>query len=118
LAGALKSAGWSVLTTSDRRDRFSRLLDFLLTVWRQRHRYGVAQVDVYSGLAFVWAELVCWVLRLAGRPYVLTLHGGNLPVFAQRSGKRVRRLLRSASVVTTPSAYLLEQMRQYREELV
>jgi glycosyltransferase involved in cell wall biosynthesis len=118
LAVVLKSAGWSVLTTSSRPGRFARLLDFLLTVWRQRRRYGVAQVDVYSGLAFVWAELVCWALRMARRPYVLTLHGGNLPAFARRSDKRVRRLLRSSSAVTTPSTYLLEQMRQYRQDIV
>jgi glycosyltransferase involved in cell wall biosynthesis len=52
------------------------------------------------------------------KPYALTLRGGNLPVFAQGSGKRVQRLLQSASVVTTPSAYLFEQMRPYRQDLV
>lgn len=118
LAVALETAGWPVLTTSSRPSRFARLLDFLLTVWWQRHRYNVAQVDVYSGLAFVWAELVCWALRMTKKPYVLTLHGGNLPVFAQGSGKRVQRLLQSSSAVTTPSAYLFEQMRPYRQDLV
>jgi glycosyltransferase involved in cell wall biosynthesis len=48
----------------------------------------------------------------------LTLHGGNLPVFARSSDKRVRRLLQSASAVTTPSTYLLEQMRPYRQGVV
>ena len=118
LAIALKSAGWSVLTTSDRPNRVARLLDFLLTVWRQRHNYSVAQVDVYSGRAFVWAELVCWALRMAKKPYVLTLHGGNLPMFAQGSGKRVQRLLQCSSAVTTPSVYLFEQMCPYRQGLV
>ena len=84
LAVALETAGWSVLTTSSRPSRFARLLDFLLTVWWQRHRYNVAHVDVYSGLAFVWAELVCWALRMTKKPYVLTLRGGNLPAFARR----------------------------------
>ena len=86
LAVVLKSAGWSVLTASNRSNRVARLLDFLLTVWRQRHNYSVAQVDVYSGRAFVWAELVCRALRMAKKPYVLKLHGGNLPTFAQSSG--------------------------------
>jgi glycosyltransferase involved in cell wall biosynthesis len=118
LAVALKSAGWTVLTTSHRPGRFARLTDFLLTVWRQRHHYRVAQVDVYSGLAFVWAELVCCVLRMARRPYVLTLHGGNLPVFAITSSERVRRLLRCSIAVTAPSPYLLEQMREYRHDII
>ena len=118
LAAALKTAGWSVLTASSRRGRLARLLDFLLTVWRHRGRYHVAHIDVYSGPSFVWAELVCWALRMAKKPYVLTLRGGNLPAFAQHTGKRVRRLLQSSSVVTTPSAYLFEQMRPYGEGLV
>ena len=113
LAVALKTAGWSVHTTSAYPGRVARLLDFLMTVWRRRDRYDVAHVDVYSGLAFGWAEIVCWALRMARKPYVLTLRGGNLPAFARNTGKRVTRLLQSSPVVTTPSAYLFEQMRPY-----
>jgi glycosyltransferase involved in cell wall biosynthesis len=118
LAVALKSAGWSVITTSDKPGRITRLLDFLMTVWKQRNLYAVAQVDVYSGRAFVWAEIVSFALRMAKKPYVLTLHGGNLPAYARNKDNRVRRLLRSASAVTAPSAYLFEQMHQYREDII
>ncbi len=118
LALRLKAAGWLVIITSCRPGRLSRLLDFLLTVWRCRNQYHVAQVDVYSGPAFVWAELVCLALRIAKKPYVLTLRGGGLPAFAQRGGRRVSRLLQSSSIVTTPSAYLFEQMHPYSKELV
>ncbi len=118
LAVGLQAAGWSVITTSSRLSRVVRLADFLMTVWRERNRYEIALVDVYSGQAFLWAELVCLALRILRKPYVLTLHGGNLPVFAKRSGGRVKHLLQSASVVTTPSPYLLEQMNAYRSDLV
>lgn len=47
LAQGLMAAGWSVTTTSSRPGRFARLVDFLLTVWRYRNRYQVAQVDVF-----------------------------------------------------------------------
>lgn len=118
LAQELKAAGWSVTTASSQPGRFARLADFLLTVWRYRDRYQVAQVDVFSGPAFLWAELVCLALRIAKKPYVLTLHGGNLPAFAKRSGKRVPHLLQSASAVTAPSGYLLEQMCIYRQGIL
>ena len=117
LAVGLKAAGWKVITTSSRTGRVARLADFLLTVWRERSQYRVAQVDVYSGPSFLWAEWVCRALRMARKPYILTLHGGNLPAFSQRHGNRVRRLLQSAGAVTTPSAYLFEQMRVYRKDL-
>lgn len=118
LAERLDGAGWfRVLTTSARPGRVSRLLDMMFTVWRRQSEYGVAQVDVYSGPAFRWAELVCRILRKRGKKYILTLHGGNLPKFGEKHPERVKRLLGSAAVVTTPSHYLLEQMRGYRADL-
>src|SRR5437867_2359738 len=117
LAEQLASAGRVVFTTSTERRRLPRLVDMVRTVWRRRREYGLAQVDVYSGPAFVWAELVCEVLRLVNKPSILTLHGGNLPVFARRWPRRVGRLLRSAAAVTTPSRYLLHEMRPYRDDL-
>jgi len=117
LAARLPQAGCAVLTTSTKRAKVSRLTDMIGTAWRHRHRYAVAQVDVFSGNAFVWAEAVCAALRLARKPYILTLHGGSLPVFADRNPVRMRRLLRSAAVVTTPSRFLLERFAGDRPDL-
>ena len=113
LAAKLRTAGWPVLTTSDRPDRLGRVRDMVATIWRRRRDYAVAQVDVFSGAAFLNAEAACLTLRRAGKPYILTLHGGNLPAFAAGRPGRVGRLLRSAAVVTTPSGYLLERMRPF-----
>lgn len=118
LAAHLVDAGWTVHTTSSEPGRAARLADMLGTAWRRRADYDVAQVDVYSGTAFIWAEAVAAMLRAVGRPFVLTLHGGNLPAFARRWPGRVRRLLRRAAAVTTPSRYLLEALRPYREDLL
>ncbi|MBE0542922.1 MAG: glycosyltransferase family 4 protein [Verrucomicrobia bacterium] len=118
LAARLSSAGWPVLTTSEKPARISRLTDMLMTVWRRRGEYVVAQVDVYSGPSFVWAECVCWLLGRLGKPFILTLHGGNLPTFARRWPGRVRGLLISARAVTTPSHYLQEALRAYRDDLL
>jgi glycosyltransferase involved in cell wall biosynthesis len=117
LADRLRGAGWSVLTTSRQRGRVARLADMLSTVWRRRSEFDVANVDVYSGPAFFWAEAVAWALRRLGKPYALTLHGGALPEFAARWPGRVRRLLQSAAAVTAPSAFLLDSLRPYRADL-
>src|SRR5262249_5639031 len=55
-------------------------------------------------------EAVAWTFRRLKKPYVLTLHGGNLPDFSQRYPGRVRRLLASATAVTAPSGYLRQKM--------
>jgi len=118
LAAQLAAAGWQVVTTSPYPQRLRRLADMLATIWRERRRYAGAQVDVYSGPSFVWAETACWLLGRLGRPYVLTLHGGALPKFAARWPRRVGRLLASAAAVTTPSGYLAAAMARYRADLV
>jgi glycosyltransferase involved in cell wall biosynthesis len=114
LAVHLATMGWSVLRTSREPRKLHRLVDMVATAWHRRRDYDVAHVSVYSGAAFLWAEAVCETLRLARKPYVLTLHGGNLPDFALRWPRRVSRLLRHASAVTAPSRYLLDQLRAHQ----
>jgi glycosyltransferase involved in cell wall biosynthesis len=118
LAARLSAAGWKVIAASEKPGRLARLTDMCLTVWRRRVEYEVANVEVFSGMAFRWAQVVCFLLRRLNKPYILTLHGGNLPNFARRRAGRTRRLLNSARFVTTPSRYLLEQMSAYRPDLV
>ncbi len=117
LAQQLRAAGWTVQTTSDQPGRLARVSDMLHTVWQQRRAYDLAHVEVYSGPAFRWAEAVCGLLRRLHKPFVLTLHGGNLPDFARQHPARVRKLLQSAAAVTTPSRYLREQLQPYRADL-
>ena len=107
----------AILITSRKRSRLLRLLDMIKTAWCRRHDYTIAQVDVFSGYSFLWAEAVCQIFSWLGKPYILTLHGGNLPMFAKKWPGRVRRLLCSAAVVTTPSGYLLHNMTRYRSDL-
>jgi len=118
LAPRLQAAGWRVATTSTQEARVRRLADMLATVWSRRADYDVAHVDVYSGPAFIWAEAVVALLRALGKPHVLTLHGGELPRFAERWPRRVRRLLAAAAAVTTPSAYLQQSMGASRGDLM
>lgn len=117
LAWRLEQDGVRVTRTSTRVARGTRLLDMLATAWARRRHYDAAVVDVFSGLAFVWAEAVCFELRRLGKPYVLTLHGGSLPEFATRWPGRVRRLLGSARVVTAPSGFMHARMAAYRDDI-
>ncbi len=117
LAVRLTATGRSVLTTSRHSNRGLRLADMIGTVWWQRRRYAVAGVAVYSGPAFFWAEAVCTALRAVGKPYILTLHGGNLPAFATAHPARVRALLTSAAAVTAPSPYLRDRLQPYRADV-
>jgi glycosyltransferase involved in cell wall biosynthesis len=113
LVDKLTEAGWLVISTSNKQNRWKRVLDMVITVITHRNDYDLAHIEVYSGNAFIWAELVCQVLKILGKFFVLTLHGGNLPEFAKIWPGRVKRLFCIASVVTTPSHYLSNAMTPY-----
>jgi L-malate glycosyltransferase len=117
LAARLRGRGWRVRTTSHQRGRLARLGDMLGTVWQDRHHYDLAHVDVYSGRAFLWADAVCRLLRFAGKPYIVTLRGGNLARFGRRRPRGVAKLLSGAVAVTTPSRFLFEHFGRIEQEI-
>jgi glycosyltransferase involved in cell wall biosynthesis len=71
---------------------------------------------VYSGRAFLWAELLSLLLKALGCHFIITMHGGALPEFSRRWPRRVRACLKRATFVTAPSNYLLTEMRPYRSD--
>ena len=102
LAERLGVLGWRVVTASRYTGRVARVADILHTAWSKRRNYEVAQIDLFSGPAFFWALALGWLLGRLRKPYVLTLHGGNLPDFSNRWPRITGWLLRGAAAVTAP----------------
>ena len=71
----LERAGYGVFSVPGPGGRLQRLWDMTWPTLKHRRQYQVAIIEVYSGLAFRWAEWVCFLLRLTGKPYILNLHG-------------------------------------------
>jgi len=117
LAQQLRSSGYSVHTCSDKRNKVLRLADMLSTIWLLRNTYQLAQIDVFSGYAYLWAYSSAKLLNRLKKPYLLTLHGGNLPSFARKHPTQVKSLLTHAIAVTSPSSYLQEAMQPYRQNI-
>src|SRR4051812_45668149 len=65
LAERLERSGFQITLTSRIRNRPMRVMDMLTKTWRSRGHYEVAQVDVYSGSAFRWAEWVASAIQAA-----------------------------------------------------
>lgn len=118
LGDELRRAGVEVVSTSPRRQSVVKAIDMATTAFRRKSDYDVAVVDVYSGRAFRWADLVTWALHRIRKPVVLNLLGGALPDFAQERPAAVRRLLARATVVTAPSEYIKSAMRPYRPDIL
>ena len=118
LAQLLRSKDWKVYTASAESNKALRLMDMLSTAWRNRNQYQAGYIEVYSGLGFIWAEIMSLFLRSLRRPFVLALYGGNLPKFGGQHPKRMRHLLSSAKYVLSPSAYTMELMRDFRNDIL
>ena len=117
LAERLSKLGWTVMTTSSKENKVLRLTDMLWTVWNKRKRYTIAQIDVLSFRAFIFAEACSWLLNALHKPIVLTLHGGKLVEFSKKYPARMKRVLRTAKVVVTPSPFLQTALAALRPDI-
>ncbi len=118
LSMRFKERGYRITTTSSSTNRYLRIFDIATTIIKKRKEYQVASVEVYNGLAFIWAEIACRILRILHKPYVITLHGARMLQFAQRWPDRVRHLLQAAGRVTTPSQLFREKFSTWRPDII
>ncbi|MBN1320288.1 MAG: glycosyltransferase family 4 protein [Thermoleophilia bacterium] len=117
LAVGLEARGWPVTTASHVKSRTVRLAHMLSTTWLKRPSYSVAHVDVFADSAFIWAEAVTKSLAVLGCPYAITLRSGAFPEFAERWPSRMERMLRSATVVISPSPFLQGHFATIRPDI-
>lgn len=117
MADHLVARAWDVITTSHKVNRWLRFMDMIWTIIRYRKKYALAQVDVFSGKSFIWAQVCVLFLRFFHKPVILTLHGGGLPEFASKHPKRVRKTLNQADVVVSPSPYHQIALKNLREDI-
>jgi glycosyltransferase involved in cell wall biosynthesis len=110
--------GWKIATSSSYTNRLLRLIHIILSIIFLRHKYSIVVIEVYSGLAFYLAETAVFFLKHLQKPYILALHGGGLPDFAQRQSQRMEKLLSGARLVITPSKYIQKELSNYRENIV
>jgi glycosyltransferase involved in cell wall biosynthesis len=116
LAENLAEMGWHVIITSSKISKPFRLIDMLTTVWKYRHTYQLAQIDVFSGKAFLFAEACTHLLKALQKPVILTLHGGGLSDYAISHPKRMADLLKRADILVTPSLFLKNELAHLRSD--
>jgi glycosyltransferase involved in cell wall biosynthesis len=104
IALALPKKLFNVRLTSRMQNQLIRLLDITLVCLGSS--YKKMQIDIYSGPAFIIAEVASFVAKAKGIKPILTLHGGMLPEFYQKNEKRIKRVFNRAAYIQTPSLYL------------
>lgn len=102
--------GFEVIAVSSKLNPVARLLDVLVTILRTQKRIDVLIVEIYSGRAFVLADIASLLAKLFGISTIFVLHGGNLPEFADKFKGWVNRVLRRSKVLVAPSTFLADNM--------
>ena len=62
LATLLSERVWQVELTSSQINRGVRLLDMVWKTWSLREDCNLAHIDIFSGTAFIWAEIISYLL--------------------------------------------------------
>ncbi len=85
----------------------SRLLPYLLALWRACGRNQLLHVMANSGWSWhLFAAPAIWMARLRGCALVVNYHGGEAAAFLARSRAIVAPSLAQADVLTVPSGFL------------
>lgn len=108
VAALLAGEGYVVRQTSHIPARLPRLADMLRSLLAWRNDIDVVVHQVFSGAAFVVADLTSALGRRLGLRQIFVLHGGTLPEFAAAHPGWTRRVLARADRVVAPSGYLIE----------
>jgi glycosyltransferase involved in cell wall biosynthesis len=90
---------------SKRRNQVFRLFDMILS--SLVFRGNIVHIDVYSGLAFQYADIVSRIVKFRNINLIMTLRGGALPGFARSNSKKVTQVLKRADYIQSPSKYLI-----------
>lgn len=106
LADLFTAANYDVRITSTIPARGRRLFDTLQSLVRWRDEVDVVVHSVFSGAAFGITDAASLVAAQLGLPQIFVLRGGNLPAFAQRRPRWVRRVFARAAEIVTPSHFL------------
>lgn len=113
----LEQQGYPIISAPHTTNKLARLAEITWKALRYQRRYQVAIIELYSGMAFLWAEWIVLVLRLLGKRIILNPHGGNLPTFARGREARLQRLMKAAAWVVTPSYTLQTGLREFRADM-
>lgn len=68
----------------------------------------VIHIDVFSGLAFQFPAIVSLIAKTRRKKVIMTLHGGALPEYTRANQNKVKRVLRRADHIQSPSKYLID----------
>lgn len=106
LSNLFKKEGFTVYISSDKINKFLRLVEMLFSVVKYRNKVAYILIDTFSTTNFYYAFLTSQLARILKIKYIPILHGGNLPYRISKSVKMSNSLFKNSFVNVAPSNYL------------
>ncbi len=110
LSKKLINLGYAVISFSDQKHQFLRLINILAAVVRYK-KYDLILIDTYSTSAFWYAYLSSRLARFFKTDYIPILHGGHLKHRLENSPKLSKTLFSGALVNIAPSKFMYETFK-------
>src|SRR5438105_2059175 len=105
VSGLFAHAGYRVISASSSLNRYVRLADTTYTIIRHRRVIDIASIAVFGGPSLIVEDVASFLCKRLGIPFVMVLHGGNMPTFMARYPNWCRRVLSRANALVAPSDY-------------
>jgi glycosyltransferase involved in cell wall biosynthesis len=114
----LQSEGYDVRVKSHIKNKLLRFLDILFFSVFSTQKGDVVLLQSYGLLAFYMEDAVSRICKIKGIPIVFTLHGGAFGEFYQKNKSWVSSTLKRATLITTPSLYLKDQLSELNLKII
>lgn len=105
LSVLLESEGCKVYKTSNKENKFLRMIDMCLALIKHR-KVDYILIDTYSTANFYFAYVGSQIARLFKIKYIPILHGGNLPNRLEKFKKMCDSIFNNSVANVAPSSYL------------
>lgn len=108
LSHLLRSIGWSVDCYGKSKHKILRFFQMCNGVLF--HNSNFVLIDTYSTFNFYYALVCGFIAKIKGIPYILILHGGNLPKRLEKRKWYSDWLFNNAAKIVSPSGYLQSEV--------
>ncbi|MGI8952788.1 MAG: glycosyltransferase family 4 protein [Chitinophagaceae bacterium] len=104
----------SVITSSHKSRRLSRLIDNISAILKHKNDFAIALVPLFGTTpSFLWQKLMVTILKSLHKKIILIVHGGSIPQQMDINPRRFLNALKRADIIVCPSGYFFEYLKKY-----
>ncbi len=112
LSDCLRIEGFDINITSNKQNKFFRLLDMCLNLLKLGLKLDYVIIDTYSTTNFYYALICSQICRILKIKYIPILHGGDLPNRLKNNEFISSLIFNNSHINVSPSLYLKKEFER------